>query len=350
MELSAIIVFDSFMHRFLEYVEENYCRSIITLKLKTICNDYSSQLNNSLQFLTANLLAIVVLLRGRCGLSRCTTYYLVGIAVSDFLVIITGCILNRIGGIYFRHNVLSTANACALSTVMIYASRDGSVWLTVAFTIDRFVAICSQSLKTRYCTEKTALLFIGVVCVLSCVKNLPSYFVYQPLYIVDGVSWFCDFRDTYDNSLAWKSYDWLNHILTPVLPFLLILLLNVLTVKYILVASSARRRLRGRTSHGDPEMANRKRSIVLLFTISVSFLLLWVTYVGRFLCVRVTGETYFSGLDFTDPQFILQETTNMLQILSSCNNVFIYAISQNKFRDELKKVLLSPFTTLTGCK
>ncbi|XP_060677331.1 probable G-protein coupled receptor 139 [Hemiscyllium ocellatum] len=298
----------------------------------------------------ANLLAIVILLRGRCELSGCTTYYLVGIAVSDFLVIITGCILNRIGGIYFRHSTLSTTTACAVSTVMIYTSRDGSVWLTVAFTIDRFVAICCQSLKTRYCTEKTASLFIGVVCVLSCIKNLPSYFVYQPLYIVDGRSWFCDFRDSYYNSPAWKSYDWLNHILTPILPFLLILLLNAMTVRYILVASSARRRLRGLASQEDTEMANRKRSIILLFTISLSFLLLWVTYVGRFLYVRVTGEAYFSGLDFTDPQFILQETTNMLQILSSCNNVFIYAISQNKFRDELKKMMFSPFTSLAVCK
>eukprot|EP00061_Rhincodon_typus_P007898 g30035.t1 len=221
---------------------------------------------------------------------------------------------------------------------MIYASRDGSVWLTVAFTIDRFVAICCQSLKTKYCTEKTASLFIGVVCVLSCVKNLPSYFVYQPLYIVDGVSWFCEFRDAYYNSPAWKSYDWLNHILTPVLPLLLVLLLNALTVRCILVANSARRKLRNTGRHGDSEMANRKRSIVLLFTISLSFLLLWVTYFGRFLYVRVTGETYFSGLDFTDPQFTLQETTNMLQILSSCNNVFIYAVSQKTFRDELKKV------------
>ncbi|XP_067870012.1 probable G-protein coupled receptor 139 [Heterodontus francisci] len=297
----------------------------------------------------ANFVAIVILSRGRCGLSRCITYYLVAVVVTDFLVIVTAVILNRIGGIYFRESILSTTPGCAVSTVLVYATRDGSVWLTVAFTIDRFVAICCQGLKSRYCTEKTASLVIGLVCTLSCVKNVPFYFTYQPLYSLDGVPWFCDIKSTYYTWPAWQAYDWLDRILTPFLPFLLILLLNALTVRHIVVASRARRRLRGAEKSGDPEMDNRKRSIILLFAISLSFLLLWVTYVGHFLYVRVMAESYFTGLDFNDPQFILQETTNMLQLLSSCTNVFIYAVTQKKFREELKIALLLPFDTLTRC-
>ncbi|XP_078425910.1 G-protein coupled receptor 15-like [Cetorhinus maximus] len=294
------------------------------------------------------MVAIIILSRGRCGLSRCITYYLVAIAVTDFLVIITAVIFNQIGGIYFRESVLSTTPGCAVSTVLVYATRDGSVWLTVAFTIDRFLAICCQSLKTRYCTEKTAVLVIGLVSALSCAKNVPFYFIYQPLYILDGVPWFCNIKSTYYTLPVWQAYDWLDRILTPFLPFLLILLLNALTVRHILAASRARRRLREAGSHRDPEMDNRKRSIVLLFAISLSFLLLWVTYVGHFLYVQITGEAYFTGLDFNDPQFILQETTNMLQLLSSCTNVFIYAVTQAKFREQLKNMLKCPFATFAA--
>ncbi|XP_059497706.1 probable G-protein coupled receptor 139 [Stegostoma tigrinum] len=297
----------------------------------------------------ANLVATIILSRERCGLSRCITYYLVAIAVADFLVIITAVIFNRIAGIYFRDSVLSTTPSCALSTMLVYATRDGSVWLTVAFTIDRFVAISCQSLKTRYCSEKTALLVIGIVCALSCIKNIPFYFIYQPLYVLDGVPWFCDIKFSYYNWPAWQAYDWLDRILTPFVPFLLILLLNALTVRHILVASRARKRLRASENRQDAEMANRKKSIVLLFAISLSFLLLWVTYVGHFLYVQITGEAYFTGLDFNDPQYILQETTNMLQLLSSCTNIFIYAVTQTKFREELKNTLLQPFSTLIVC-
>ncbi|XP_078391561.1 putative G-protein coupled receptor 139 [Cetorhinus maximus] len=296
----------------------------------------------------ANVVAIIILSRGQCGLSRCITCYLVAIAVSDFLVIITAAILNRIGRIYFRDSVLSTTPASAVSIMLVFATRDGSVWLTVAFTIDRFVAICCQGLKTRYCTGKTAVLVIGLVSTLSCVKNAPLYFVCQPLYILDGVPWFCDRKSTYFTLPAWQAYDWLDRILTPFLPFFLILLLNALTVRHILAAIRARRRLRGTKSHRDPEMVNRKRSIILLFSIALSFLLLWATYVGHFLYVRITGKGYFKSLNFNDPQYILQETANMLQLVSSCNNVFIYAVAQKKFREELRKVLMWPVTTFTG--
>ncbi|XP_078057941.1 G-protein coupled receptor 15-like [Mustelus asterias] len=297
----------------------------------------------------ANFVAIITLCHGRCGLSRCITYYLVAIAVTDFLVIITGVILNRTGRIYFGESVLFTHTACALTMILAFVTLDGSVWLTVGFTIDRFVAISCQSLKTRYCTEKTALLVIGIVCALSCIKNIPFYFTFQPLFIRDEVAWFCDIKASFSTSPFWQAFDWLDHILTPFLPFILILLLNALTIKHILAASRARRRLRGSDSQEDPEMANRKRSIVLLFAISLSFLLLWAPYVGHFLYVQITGEGYFNSLDFNDSQYIIQETTNMLQLLSSCNNVFIYAVAQTKFRAEMMKVLMWPVTMVTGC-
>eukprot|EP00061_Rhincodon_typus_P009880 g33710.t1 len=185
--------------------------------------------------------------------------------------------------------------------MLIFTIRDSSVWLTVAFTFDRFVAICHQSLKIRYCTHRTASVVIGIVCTLSCIKNTPFYFIFSPLYTLNGVPWFCIIKSIYYISPVWQAYDWLDHILVPFLPFLLILLLNALTISNILAASRARKRIRGAENRGDQETSNRKKSIVLLFAISLSFLFLWATYVGRFLYVQISGEGYFGGLDFNDP-------------------------------------------------
>lgn len=294
----------------------------------------------------------MILLRGRCGLSKCITYYLVGMAVTDLLLIISAVILNRIAGIFFIDSFLSTTPACSVGTVLINSCRDCSVWLTVAFTFDRFVAICGLELKTWYCTEKTAAVVIAAVCVLACVKNIPIYFTYQPLYIVDNVSWFCEIKHSYYTSHAWIAYDWLDRITTPCAPFCLILLLNVLTVRHVLAASRARRSLRGNKNdpdHRDPEMANRRKSILLLFAISVSFLLLWSTYVGQFLYVRIVGDSYFTGFDFDDPMFLLQESANMLQLLSSCTNTFIYVVTQTNFRKELIDGAKFPLTFILNC-
>ncbi|XP_060678057.1 probable G-protein coupled receptor 139 [Hemiscyllium ocellatum] len=279
----------------------------------------------------ANLLAFIILLRGRCGLSRGITYYLVAIAVSDFLVITTAVILNRISRICFRKSLFSTTPACTLSVVLVNASLDCSVWLTVAFTIDRFAAICYQRQKTRFSNEKTALLVIGMICVLCSVKTIPLYFAFLPLFILDGVSWFCNIKASFYTWPVWQAYDWLFRIMTPFLPFFVILLLNILTIRQIIAANRARRRLWGAENRQDPEMANRQRSIVLLFAISLSFLLMLSPVVGHFIYVCLKAKSDFDGLDFRNPKYIFEESTNILQLLSSCNNVFIYSVSQNLF-------------------
>uniref|UniRef100_UPI00398E3D02 probable G-protein coupled receptor 139 n=1 Tax=Pristiophorus japonicus TaxID=55135 RepID=UPI00398E3D02 len=293
----------------------------------------------------ANLAVIVILPRGRCGLSRCITGYLVYMAVTDLLVIITAVILNRIVGIYFPLSFLSLTPVCSLCCVLVYATIDCSVWLTVAFTFDRYVAICCQKLKTKYCTERTVAVVIGTVCALSCVKNTFLYFIYEPLYTVNSKPWFCSIKITFYISPAWVAYDWILIILTPCLPFILILLLNAVTVRYILAASRARRRLRAHSSgenQSDPEMEKRRKSIVLLFCISGSFILLNVLLLRTFICVQIGSVSYFSGSSVNESNIILEESGYMLQFLSSCINPFIYAGTQSKFREELKNGVKYP--------
>ncbi|XP_067910322.1 probable G-protein coupled receptor 139 [Heterodontus francisci] len=297
----------------------------------------------------ANLVAIVILSRGRCGLSKCITWYLVSMAVTDFLVVITGVILNRIIGIYFPFSVLSTTVACSLSNALIFASRDSSVWLTVAFTFDRFVAICCQNLKAKYCTEKTAAVVIGTVCALISIKSVPWYFIHEPKYIIDNIPWYCNIKLSFYTSPAWRIFGWFDRISIPCLPLLLMLLLNALTVRHILVASRVRRRIWAKSNgenQSDPEMESRRKSIVLLFTISGSFILLWTPNLINFLYVTISNGYYSTGSNLNDPKFILQESANMLQLLSCCTNTCIYVGTQSKFRDELKNMIKYPLNII----
>ncbi|XP_069755514.1 probable G-protein coupled receptor 139 [Narcine bancroftii] len=297
----------------------------------------------------ANLAAVMILSRGRCGLSRGISKYLVSMASSDLLVVITAVILNRIRGIYFPVSFLTLTPGCSVTAVLTYTARDSSVWLTVTFTFDRFVAICCKKLKNNYCNVKTAVVVICIVCVLSFVRNIPCYFMYEPLYIVNSLPWFCSIRSVFYTSTGWAAYEWLDRILTPCLPFLLILVLNVLTIRNILEANRVRSRLRAQTNgknQRDPEMENRRKSIVLLLSISGSFLLFWITYVVNVFYVRFASGSYFSGSNFSDPRFVLQEGGYMLQLWSCCTNTCIYAGTQRKFREELKNAAKYPFDLL----
>ncbi|XP_038638459.1 probable G-protein coupled receptor 139 [Scyliorhinus canicula] len=98
----------------------------------------------------ANLLTIVTLKRRNCGLSKCVTCYLVAMAAADLLVIILDLILRHIPIIFDEQfTFLQSIHVCNIHAVLLYAANDCSVWFTVTFTFDRFVAICCSKLKNK---------------------------------------------------------------------------------------------------------------------------------------------------------------------------------------------------------
>ncbi|XP_067885152.1 G-protein coupled receptor 182-like [Heterodontus francisci] len=293
-----------------------------------------------------NLVAILILTQEACGLSTCTTRYLVAMAMADLLVIITDVILTRMSYYYFPGSFLDITPLCSVIFVLSHASTDCSVWFTVTFSFDRFIAICCRKLKTQYCTEKTAVMVLATICILLSLKNVPFYFIIEPGEIINNVSWFCDVKPSYFTQPEWVGFDWFDTILNPLLPFALILLLNALTVRHILVASRVRKVLRSQSkgdNGSDPEMESRKKSVILLFTISGSFILLWLTYVIEFFYYNI-AET--NPTDYNESLYIFAYVGAMLQNLSCCTNTFIYGVTQSKFREQFKRAMKYVFTLI----
>ncbi|XP_067880075.1 prolactin-releasing peptide receptor-like [Heterodontus francisci] len=266
-------------------------------------------------------------------------------ATADLLVVIFDLILRQIPIVY-RVEVafIWRMKVCNIHAVLLYAATDCSVWFTVTFSFDRFVAICCQKLKTKYCTEKTAAVVLGTVTVLSCLKNIFWYFLYTHFYSLSNSPWFCRVEVVISRSLAWAVVEFMHYILTPFIPFVLILLFNALTVRNIIVASRVRRRLRGGSSGespSDPEMANRRKSMILLFVISANFILLWVV----FMVCSILRRLDYLWITVALPTFV-PEIGFMLQLLSCCTNTFIYAVTQRKFRQELWNGVKYPLTLM----
>ncbi|XP_067909524.1 probable G-protein coupled receptor 139 [Heterodontus francisci] len=297
-------------------------------------------------FLTVNLLTIGILSRGKCGLSKCVTRYLVAMSAADLLVIILDLILRHISIVYWEQFLfLWSIPVCNIHAILLYTVTDCSVWFTVTFTFDRFVAICCQKLKSKYCSKTTSAVVVGTVTVLSCLKNIFWYFMLTGWYGLWNFPWFCDVTMGVLESRVWGTIEFLHNILTPAIPFVLILLLNALTVRHILVSSRGRRRLRAHSSgesRRDPEMESRRKSIILLLVISGNFILLWALLMMYSMWRRMLNLGYESVYL---PDFLL-ELGFMLQLLSCCTNTAIYAVTQTQFRELVKNVLKYPFTQL----
>ncbi|XP_067868030.1 probable G-protein coupled receptor 139 [Heterodontus francisci] len=292
-----------------------------------------------------NLLTIGILSRGKCGLSKCVTCYLVAMGTADLLVTILDLILRHIPVVYreqFQFLQYSIP-VCNIHAVLLYAGTDCSVWFTVTFTFDRFVAICCQKLKSKYCSEKTAAVVLGTVTVLSCLKNITWYFMLTGWYWLVNMPWFCRIRFDVQFSLVWITIELLHYILTPGVSFFVILLLNAFTVRHILVRSRGRRRLRAHSigeSRRDPEMESRRKSIILLLGISANFILLWALFMVYSIWYRMV---FLVGPMSVFLPGYLQDVGFMLQLLSSCTNTVIYVVTQTQFREQLKNVLKCPF-------
>ncbi|XP_067883063.1 probable G-protein coupled receptor 139 [Heterodontus francisci] len=291
-----------------------------------------------------NLVAIVILSRGKCGFDKCITHYLVAMAVADLMVIIIHVVLHKINIMYFPISFLFITPVCTVNLVVYTAALDYSVWFTVAFTFDHFVTICCQKLQSKYHTEKTATVVITILFVVSCLVNIPSYYAVDPVFIIDNVPWYCVATADYLTSPLWRAYECINGIITPILPILLILLFNALTVRHIIMANRIRKGLRSNSQNqNDPEVKNRRNSMILLFTLLANFILLWMTFVA--LVIDQPAENfYYTDKYYTNPIYIAQQVGYMFQLLSSCTNTCIYGLTQRKFREELKNGVKYLFT------
>ncbi|XP_072329325.1 G-protein coupled receptor daf-37-like [Scyliorhinus torazame] len=264
-------------------------------------------------------------------------------AVADLLCLIFDVILLELHEIYFPDSFLDYTPVCRTKFYLLFVSVECSVWLTVAFTFDRYVAICCQKINTQYCTKKTATIIVATIWGLSILENVPRYFVSEPQIMLDDIPWFCIVKPSRYSEPLWVAYLWVDIVLLTFVPFLLVLLFNGLTIRHILMTSKIRRALR--SSDNDPEMESRRRSIVLLLLISGNFILLWVVILIHFICAQIT-DVEFLQLDYNNPFTIVEQVGYMLQDLGSCTNTIIYVASQAKFREELKNLFKYPLTLI----
>ncbi|XP_072405833.1 probable G-protein coupled receptor 139 [Chiloscyllium punctatum] len=295
-------------------------------------------------------MTVLILSQGKYGLSKGITRYMIAMATGDLMVLVFNVIVSQIFKYNFPGSLLNYTTVCRISVFLQGLSLQLSIWFTITFTFDRFVAICCNKLKVRYCTERLANVVISIVSALNITVNIPLPFRYEPTHVLNNVQWGCRTVTGYLTSPAWAAHRWLTNISNMFLPIPLLLLLNSLTAHHILVASRARQALK--SSRGgagemgrDPELKSRRTSIILLFTISGCFMVLSAPITVIHICVGVTQLVAFQG---SNSLYVAIRVAFLLMCTSSCTNTCIYALTQRKFRKEMKNLLKYPSTLL--CK
>jgi hypothetical protein len=121
-----------------------------------------------------NILVIIILTRRRMIMSS-TNNYLIALALVDIVYLLLTLVINISQNPCFQ-NASAAQIIVTLCRPMADLSSNSSVWLTVTFTVERWVAI-TYPLKSRtWCTvHRTRKIILGVVCA-SLICTLPSAF------------------------------------------------------------------------------------------------------------------------------------------------------------------------------
>ncbi|XP_023278568.1 probable G-protein coupled receptor 139 [Seriola lalandi dorsalis] len=282
----------------------------------------------------SNTITFLIIWRRSCMLSRSSTFYLMAMSVADNLVLIFIVILELSVKYHQQEPFWSYDPWCSLRDIFNYGAYNASTWLVVMFTVERFIAIHTWKMKTKICTPRCAAWTITAVFLFSHLCAIPYYWSNASVYVNNQT------RCIYKTEAPFQfihTLVWFQTLQAYIIPFLVILTLNGLTLRLISLSNRVHitADLTSRVNKVMPLLRSRKRkSVVLLVTVSMSFMLLSVTRAITQIILRTTHMYTFDRNDYYHQINIAADTGTMLSLSNAAVNMYLYVCTQSKFRQE----------------
>ena len=207
-----------------------------------------------------------------------------------------------------------------------------SVWLTLAFTVDRYIMICHPFTAEPFCTVSRARKVIASIFVTASAFNLPKFFEYEtiPVTLPQNITKIgCDLTEFGRSQLFRKLYhSWFYIAFVCAVPFVTLAVLNA-----FLMHAVHKSRKRGR----EINVAEKKRNdttIMLISVVVVFFICQTPALVSRTIWAFESDPDAFKRI----PLYSLNEIGNFLIILNSSINFVPYYFFGKRFRKEFIKI------------
>ncbi|KAM4610591.1 putative G-protein coupled receptor 139 [Polymixia lowei] len=282
----------------------------------------------------SNIVTFLIIWRRNCMLSRSSTYYLMAISVADTLVLIFIVVLELTVKYHQQEPFWSHEPWCSLMDIFNYGAYNASTWLVVVFTVERFIAIHSWKIKTKVCTSKCAGWTILTVFLLSHVFAIPHY--WSNVSVNKNNQTRCIYKQEAPSHFV-HALVWAQTLQAYILPIPIILTLNGLTLRQISLSNRVQitTDVTSRVYRVTPLLRSKKRkSVVLLVTVSMSFVLLSLTRAITQIILRTTRLYHMDRNDYNLQINVAADIGTMLSLSNAAANMYLYACTQSKFRHE----------------
>lgn len=276
-----------------------------------------------------------------------STTYLLGLATADLLFVI--CFAPNILRAYSSiatTRAFETFNAFYGSYFFpfVYLFHTAAVWVTVAFTVERFVAIAMPMKAQKYCTKSRAQKFVVGAFVFGLALNTYRFFRRSVIPLTDPVT-----NETYYthklagiglNEHLQQVYFWVYFIATKAIPFPLLVSLNSAIIGFIWRAKWNRLILKQVQSDSRENTGNSHENQItrILVLIVMAFIVCNSAAGGASLYIALYGvKGYFGSQDpAVHYLFIIGEALINTNPLVNCA---LYAACSQTMRKELLQLL-----------
>lgn len=311
-----------------------------------------------------NVVNIAVLTRR--WMKSSTNCYLTALAVYDILYLLLALLLslNHYGSIGNRDWYVSLRRPVALPLTDTFSNT--GVWLTLTFTVERYIAVCHPMKGKVWCTPRRAKVIVVVVCLSAALVTLPEFFDWTTAFEFDGATNRTllravptDFGKSKGYAVAYK---YINQALFTFLPLALLSVFNALLVKAVVSANRWRQRMNNATAAaektnggevhgsdpaggcsrggggGDRHSQSQQRITVMLITVVVVFLLCQTPQAVQNVLIAYLDKV--GSLDEHKRTVFLMTANvfNVLVITNCCSNFILYSSFSSKFRHTFRRL------------
>ncbi|OCT60406.1 probable G-protein coupled receptor 142 [Xenopus laevis] len=260
--------------------------------------------------LPVNILTAVALSRLASRTKKSSYCYLLALTISDILtqifIIFVGFILQTA---ILHRRVPSTL--IHVVSVLEFSSNHASIWVTVILTMDRYVALCYPLQYRSFSYPERTRRVIIFVFLSSFVTGIPFY-------------WWSDvWRDPRTPGLLDLTLKWVHCFIIYFIPCTIFLITNSVIIY----------RLRKRTGSKKCQLRNGKTTAILL-GITTVFAVLWAPRT-----IVIIIHMYVSSVNKDWKVHLAMDIGNMLALLNTTVNFFLYCFVNRRFRDTVREIL-----------
>lgn len=289
---------------------------------------------------TGNILSFLVLSRKALRGSN-SSIYLRAMAVADFMTLFAYFMVTVTK--YYAHE-LQTAAYCKCILWFQSSFQQISSYLVISMSLERYFAVAHPLSVGRVFTSKVATGLSISLFIIFLSFNVP----YLLFVTTSNGRRVCTFDQHMSIFEPWNKVD---SIVAAYIPAVVILLLNVLIVVQVRRAQVQQRKMQQSAARGQDQTAQITR---MLLAVSISYWFLTIP-----MAIYFAGSQYF--FDFTDlysysAAYLTQQVCAFLLLTNNSINFYLYCLTGNKFRQELRAMFCHqtqtqpPVTSVTNTR